>query len=59
MKIRVTLHSTHPHFGGHRIESWDYGMTEGEKAEAHYRKLVGEIGTSGYAQVEIAVIHTS
>lgn len=59
LKFRITLHTTHPHFGGHKTETWDYELAAFSTAEKHYMRLVGEVGTSGYAEVYINLVHAS
>lgn len=59
LKIRIERHSTHPHFGGSEIESWDYEMRDGEKARMHFEKLRAEQReANSYCVAYINIVHT-
>lgn len=57
MKIQITLHRTHPHFGGHETITWRFAMSEGVSAQAKYLDLAKEVEASrGHTFVEIGVV---
>jgi hypothetical protein len=60
LKIRVTYSEVNPYLEGFpTVTSWDFSMSDGIIAEAHYRDLRAKYEKCGYSNISIGIVHLS